>query len=126
MGVPKIYESEVNTMGKMIITSRVGNKVMVNYDDSRTHELSFRDEAEAEFFAKEIDATQTDFWTNGRDKATRKKSMFMDPAESSVSMNFNVDESSTKWPMKAHLSSGEDAKAFYSDVKSAIWGPMPG
>ena len=112
-------------MGKMVITSRVGNKVMVNYDDSHTYALSFRDEAEAEFFDKEIDATQTDFWTNGRDKATRKKSMFIDPAESSVSMNFNVDESCTKWPMKAKLSSGEEAKAFYSDIKAAIWGPMP-
>lgn len=118
-------ESEVNTMGKMFTTSRVGNKVMANYDNSHMYDLSFKTEAEAEFFVSELAATQKDFWTNGRENAKRKKSMFANPTECTVSMNFNTTESDTKWTMTANLVSEAEAKAFYADVKYAIWGPMP-
>lgn len=113
-------------MGKTFTTSRVGNKVMANYDNSYTYVLFFKDEAEAEFFVSELAATQEDFWTNGRDKAKRKKSMFVNPTECSISMNFNIAESDKEWTMKARLASETEAKAFYADAKYAIWGPMPG
>lgn len=112
-------------MGKIFTTSRVGNKVMANYDKSRTYVLSFRDEAEAEFFVSELAITQKDFWTNGRDKAKRKKSMFANPTECTISMNFNIAKGDTKWTIKAGLASEAETKAFYIDVKYAIWGPMP-
>lgn len=112
-------------MGKMFTTSRVGNKVMASYNNSHTYALSFKTEAEAEFFVSELSATQKDFWTNGRENAKRKKSMFVNPTECTVSMNFNTAESDTKWTMKAKLVSEAETKAFYADVKYAIWGPMP-
>lgn len=113
-------------MGKIFTTSRVGNKVMAKFDNSRTYVLSFKDDTEADFFIKELDATQKDFWANGRENAKRKKSMIVNPTECTVSMNFNTAGTDKEWTMKANLTSETEAKAFYSDVKYAIWGPMPG
>lgn len=112
-------------MGKTFTTSRVGNMVMANYDNSRTYALSFKDEVEAQFFMSELSAAQDDYNVNGRDKAERKKSMFANPEDCSVSMNFNTANTTEKWTMKAILKSVTEMNDFYKDVKFAIYGPMP-
>ena len=112
-------------MGKKFMTSRDGNKVIANYNNECTYALSFNDEAEAKLFISELAATQEDFITNGRDKAKRKKAMFLNPEDCTVSMNFDTKASTAEWTMKARLSSVAEATQFYKDLKFAIYGPMP-
>ena len=121
----QIYESEVFNMSKTFTTSREGNKVIAKFDSSRDYTLSFKDEAEAELFTAELSATQEDFWKNGRDNAVRKKSLFANPSDCTVCMNFDTDNYSEKWPMKAKLKSVDEMDSFFKDVKFAIYGPMP-
>lgn len=113
-------------MGKTFTTSRVGCTVVANYDDERSYTLNFSNEKEAQFFESELIATQDDFWTNGRDNAVRKKSMFADPKDCTLSMNFDTANSTEKWTMVATLASVDELNQFYADLKFAIWGPMPG
>ena len=112
-------------MGKTFTTSRVGCTIIANYNDERSYTLNFSNEKEAQFFESELIATQDDFWTNGRDAAIRKKSMFSDPKTCKISMNFDTANISEKWPMVATLSSADELKQFYADLRFAIWGPMP-
>lgn len=63
-------------MGKMFTTSRVGNKVIANYNNECTYALSFADEAEAQLFVSKFAETQEDYNTNGKDNAKRKKLSF--------------------------------------------------
>lgn len=112
-------------MGKMFTTSRDGNKVMANYNNECTYALSFADEAEAKLFVSEFTATQEDYIINGKDKATRKKAMFLNPNDCTVSMNFDTKARAADWVMKAKLSSVAEATNFFKDLKFAIYGPMP-
>lgn len=112
-------------MGKTFTTSRDGNEVIANYNNECTYALSFTDEAEAKLFVSELAATQEDFINNGRDKAERKKALFLNPEDCTVSMNFNTKARAAKWAMKARLSSVAEATQFYKDLKFAIYGPMP-
>ena len=112
-------------MGKMFTASSEGNKVIANYNNECTYVLSFLDEAEAQLFVSELVKTQEDFITNGRDNAKRKKAMFLNPEDCTVSMNFDTKASAAEWVMKAKLSSVEEATQFYNDLKFAIYGPMP-
>ena len=112
-------------MGKLFTASSDGNKVNANYNDECTYALSFSDEAEAQLFVSELAETQEDFITNGRDNAKRKKAMFLNPEDCTVSMNFDTKASAAKWVMKAKLSSAAEATQFYKDLKFAIYGPMP-
>lgn len=112
-------------MGKEFTTRRVGSTVTADYNGERSYTLRFANEEKAKFFMSELSATQEDFKVNGRDNAVRKKSIFMEPADCSVSMNFNTENSSEKWPMKVALGSVSEMRQFYADIKFAVWGPMP-
>ncbi len=112
-------------MGKTFTTSRVGCTIVANYNDERSYTLNFSNEKEAEFFESELKATQDDFWTNGRDDAVRKKTIFSDPKTCTLSMNFDTANIAEKWPMVATLASIDELNKFYADLKFAIWGPMP-
>ena len=106
------------------ITSCVCNVVTVSFD-SNTYSVLFSDANEANFFANELIATVDDFNVNGRAKAVRKKAMFANPTDCTVSMNFNTANSTKKWEMVAKLSSVEELNEFFKDLKFAIYGPMP-
>ena len=106
------------------VTTCVGNTVTVNFDD-HSYSLRFADENEAKFFANELMETVEDFNVNGRENCKRKKSMFANPKDCAVSLNFNTDNCTKKWEMVARLESVEEMNAFFKDVKFAIYGPMP-
>ena len=112
-------------MGKTFATSRVGCKIIANYNDERSYTLGFSSEDEAKNFESELNTTQVDFWKNGRDDAVRKKSMYADPLDCSVSVNFDTANCTEKWPFKVFLANVSEMNQFYADLKFALWGPMP-
>ncbi|MEI3411711.1 MAG: hypothetical protein V8S04_06820 [Clostridia bacterium] len=103
-------------MGKLFTASSDGNKVIANYNNECTYALSFSDEAEAQLFVSELAETQEDFITNGRDNAKRKKAMFLNPEDCTVSMNFDTKASAAKWVMKAKLSSAAEATHIFATI----------
>lgn len=104
------------------ITSCIGNVVTVCFD-SNTYYALFTDANEANLFTNELIATVNDFKVNGINKATRKKAIIANPANCTVSMNFNITNSTNKWEIVAKLSSVEEMNAFFKDVSFAIYGP---
>lgn len=111
-------------MGKTFTTSNYGNKVMAEFNKEGAYLLSFADKEEAIFFERELMATQQDLKENGRDHAKRKKSIFLNPADCSVSMNFDTENTTKKWTMRAELQSSAEAVDFFNDIQTAIYGPM--
>lgn len=93
--------------------------------DKNTYSPLFTDEAEAKLFESELLDTVNDFNVNGTDKSVRKKILFANPADCTVSCNFNTANSTKKWEMVAKLSSPEETEAFFKDIKFVIYGPMP-
>lgn len=112
-------------MGNLFTASSNGNKVIANYNNECTYALSFTDEDEAQLFVSELAETQEDYNINGRDNAKRKKSIFLNPEDCTISMNFDTNASTEKWTMKAKLSSVAEATQFYKNLRFAIYGPLP-
>ena len=59
-------------------------------------------------FESELNATQVDFWKNGRDNAVRRKSMHADPLDCSVSVNFDTANCTEKWSFKVALANVDE------------------
>ncbi len=112
-------------MGNLFTASSDGNKVIANYNNECTYALSFADEAEAQLFVSELAETQEDYNINGKDNAKRKKAIFLNPEDCTISMNFDTKASTEKWTMKAKLSSVAEATQFFKNLSFAIYGPLP-
>ena len=86
-------------MGNLFTASSDGNKVIANYNNECTYALSFADEVEAQLFVSELAETQEDYNINGKDNAKRKKAIFLNPEDCTISMNFDTKASTEKWRM---------------------------